>query len=450
MLLVFRSIIAFYIILITLFFPQISRADNCCSVLTTSYTGYGQSTSFSCESSAQMKKSDCDAKNYTSTYLSTISSFKEGAKCNDQKNECVAFEGTTATQSLDEEKRKLNSSSLEPITFKFNVPLPGLSNTLLIDKTSLPDYIIYVYKFVVGVTGLLAVFMITVGGIIWIFAGGNASKIGQAKQYITGSVVGILLSLGSYSILYIINPSLVANSFPNIPTVKKVELAIMSSSDYFTATGVKLKTGPELIALAKKLAKDFGVEYCVLYTILATESQANPGAIGFDEDVRNASIGSRRTFVNNSCTQTHSGQVVGKCEITGGAINDDRCMINFNKGTCPKGQSYYSQRFKDCKQSDLCLDWRYTRGIGMFQASVWNKCTVGGESTVCVDAGKKKFTPREFLKPENQYEWFANSWNSYYCPKGSSIYSCWVRYAGADNAFVKKKQAVYNDCKKSN
>ena len=450
MLLVFRSITAIYIILTALFFPQISKADSCCSVLTTTYSGYGPSTSFTCESSAQMTKSDCDAENYTSTYLSRVSSFKENAKCNDEKNKCIDFDGVTATQGLDEEKRKLNSPNLDPITFKFNVPLPGLDNTLLIDKNSLSDYVVYVYKFVVGVTGLLAVFMITIGGVIWIFAGGNSAKIVKAKQYITGSVVGVLLSLGSYSILYIINPALVANSLPSIPTVKKVELAVMSSSDYLLASGEKLKTGPELIALAKKLSKDFGVEYCVLYTILATESQANPGAIGFDEDVRNKSIGSRRVFVNSGCKQTHSGQVVGKCEVISGAINDDRCMINFNKGTCPKGQSYYSQRFRDCKQSDLCLDWRYTRGIGMFQASVWTKCTVNGESTVCVDAGKKKFTPREFLKPENQYEWFANSWNSYYCPNGSQIYGCWVRYAGADNAFVKKKQAVYNECKKSN
>lgn len=114
-------------------------------------------------------------------------------------------------------------AELKPINFSFNVPLPGFPAEFVIDSSVLPNYIIWLYKFVFAVAGLLAVFMITIGGIIWIFAGGNSSKVSQAREYITGAVTGLLLAVFSYSILYIINPALVMNSLPEITMVEKVE-----------------------------------------------------------------------------------------------------------------------------------------------------------------------------------------------------------------------------------
>ncbi len=73
----------------------------------------------------------------------------------------------------------------------------------------LADYIGTVYAFGVGIVGVLATVMIMFGGWQWIFAGGNEKIIGSAKEYITSAIIGLVLALGSYLILFTINPQLV-------------------------------------------------------------------------------------------------------------------------------------------------------------------------------------------------------------------------------------------------
>lgn len=195
--------------------PFFAKADNCCSAVTTISSGRGDSsTSYNCSSGADIFENNC--KNEIIIGGGTISrSFLKNAKCDEQKKSCIA-DGTISANAT--------KSVFEPITFTFNVPLPGLPESMVIDSTVLPKYVVWVYKFVLGMTGLLAVFMITIGAITWIFAGGNSASVNKAKQYITGSVMGILLALSSFSILYIINPQLINNEMPKLGAVEKVDL----------------------------------------------------------------------------------------------------------------------------------------------------------------------------------------------------------------------------------
>jgi hypothetical protein len=116
--------------------------------------------------------------------------------------------------------------------FIFNVPLPGFpkGNQFNLDCYSLGDYIKYLYTFLIGVCGLLSLFMIAVGAVMWLFAGGNSGQIGTAKKYITGAITGLLLALASYSILYIINPQLIEIKPIVLPIVKKAMLNICPDS----------------------------------------------------------------------------------------------------------------------------------------------------------------------------------------------------------------------------
>ncbi|MCX6797815.1 MAG: pilin, partial [Candidatus Falkowbacteria bacterium] len=70
------------------------------------------------------------------------------------------------------------------------------------------EYIGGVYKYASGVAGILAVIVLMIGGIIWLISGGDATKIGQSKELIIGSISGLVLLLCSYVILYQINPGL--------------------------------------------------------------------------------------------------------------------------------------------------------------------------------------------------------------------------------------------------
>jgi hypothetical protein len=129
----------------------------------------------------------------------------------------------TANQTQSTTKTK----TLDPIRFNFNVPLPGFDQQLVVkatDSSTLADYIFWLYKFLVGVAGLLALFMVTIGAIVWLFANGDGGQISTGKNYITGAIIGLLLSMASYSILFIINPQTVLNKFPDISKVNETEI----------------------------------------------------------------------------------------------------------------------------------------------------------------------------------------------------------------------------------
>lgn len=73
----------------------------------------------------------------------------------------------------------------------------------------LGNFVSQMYVFAVGLSGIAATIMIMVGGFLWLTAGGNNSQIENAKRYISSALLGLSLMLGSYVILYNVNPKLV-------------------------------------------------------------------------------------------------------------------------------------------------------------------------------------------------------------------------------------------------
>lgn len=95
------------------------------------------------------------------------------------------------------------------------------------------EYIAGIYKYAVGVVGILATVILMVGGVIWLMAGGDASRITEAKAWITAAITGLVIMLCSYVILYQINPDIIgAVSKPLELTIvqKTAELASEKSS----------------------------------------------------------------------------------------------------------------------------------------------------------------------------------------------------------------------------
>ncbi len=202
-----------------LLLPNNVLAGNCCEKVITTYAGgmsggsIGNSVE-SCANGESLTKDECASG--VDSYSRTKATFLENASCNAEKTKCVADVAITEPAKTE--------PVFTPINFTFNVPLPGLESTMEVNPGVLPKYIEWLYRFIIGIAGLLAVFMITIGGLMWIFAGGNGSKIGKAREYIFGAIIGLLLAIFSYSILYIINPELVVNKFPDLTKVEKVEI----------------------------------------------------------------------------------------------------------------------------------------------------------------------------------------------------------------------------------
>ncbi|MCF6276765.1 MAG: hypothetical protein L3J07_02865 [Candidatus Magasanikbacteria bacterium] len=134
----------------------------------------------------------------------------------------------TSTQSFIQN----NLSEIEAILNKpqLQIKIPGLSfsgeglKAVEDDDGSkyfvvpfLGEYISAVYKFAVAAGSIFAVIMIIVAGLQWMIpgnitsSGGGDSKetINKAKKRIAGAVTGLILLVGSYTLLYTINPNLV-------------------------------------------------------------------------------------------------------------------------------------------------------------------------------------------------------------------------------------------------
>lgn len=136
------------------------------------------------------------------------------------------------------EEQPCKNPPKEPVKFFPQITIPG---TTLFDKTksegekpegitidcnSIAKMVADTYKFIAGTAGIAAVIVMMAGGYIWLFAGGNASKVGEAKSLIGSAVLGLFLVLGSYMILNLINPELIKlKSLDQIAGIKPIPVS---------------------------------------------------------------------------------------------------------------------------------------------------------------------------------------------------------------------------------
>jgi hypothetical protein len=66
-----------------------------------------------------------------------------------------------------------------------------------------------VYIWSIGIAGLLALFMMILGGYFYMTAAGNAQQAAKGKEFIMSALIGVVLLLGAYVLLNTINPNLV-------------------------------------------------------------------------------------------------------------------------------------------------------------------------------------------------------------------------------------------------
>jgi len=105
--------------------------------------------------------------------------------------------------------------------YKFQIPI-GKLKEMNINGNSIGIYISEIYKYLIGIVGILATVVIMIGGVIWMTAGGNASRIGEAKAWIGGALMGLVLALSSYTILNTIDPDLVSLKNINVTPIDEI------------------------------------------------------------------------------------------------------------------------------------------------------------------------------------------------------------------------------------
>jgi hypothetical protein len=86
--------------------------------------------------------------------------------------------------------------------------IPGASG----QTACFPDYLKQIIGFGFAVIGILAMFMICIGAYQYLMAAGNIGKLENAKETIASALLGLVLGLTAWIILYKINPDLVSMS----------------------------------------------------------------------------------------------------------------------------------------------------------------------------------------------------------------------------------------------
>lgn len=94
-------------------------------------------------------------------------------------------------------EQKVHGISIEPGA---EIPVKG---------TTFAYYMIAIYEWSIRAIVILAIIMIMFAGFSWMTAGGSATAIGKAKTQITSAFIGLILAIGAYTLLNLINPSLV-------------------------------------------------------------------------------------------------------------------------------------------------------------------------------------------------------------------------------------------------
>lgn len=92
-------------------------------------------------------------------------------------------------------------------------------------------YIALVYQWVVAFAAVLAVLAFTYAGVLWLIAGGDSGKVNESKKIMGSAVAGLLIALGSYLLLAVINPDLVNFKAIKIPGIENIALDLKAAQD---------------------------------------------------------------------------------------------------------------------------------------------------------------------------------------------------------------------------
>lgn len=111
----------------------------------------------------------------------------------------------------------------------FQIPIPGLPSVSGADITSgkaLALYIGSAHRWLVGFALVLAVLAMTWGGVQWLLSRGESGKIQEARKVIWNALFGMLIALGSYIGLAIINPDLVSFKPLSVKPIQPINLEL--------------------------------------------------------------------------------------------------------------------------------------------------------------------------------------------------------------------------------
>jgi len=119
------------------------------------------------------------------------------------------------------------------------VEYPGVGEEEITTSTTIEEYTVYIFKFSLIIAAIAAFAVLIYGGFRYVTSAGNPSAMDDAKKWILGGIIGLILLLCSWLILIIINPELPRPELGELKPVGGIYLINEKNEKrYFYSTGL--------------------------------------------------------------------------------------------------------------------------------------------------------------------------------------------------------------------
>ena len=231
-----------------------------------------------------------------------------------------------------------------------------------LNNPNILEYLKNIYTFAIAIAGGLAVIKIVYGGIQYMLSDVVTNKT-NAKNEITSAVIGLLVALGSATLLYTINPALLTLNFSMAPTAEMVGsgqelMAVWVKNDPTVAAFAKPGgSTAQAIAAAAQFAKDNpmqnseygstnGGRTACVYTVnqIVNSATGAPASQGLDiPGLENTLQNSDRfSYAGNDLSMLQDGDIVvsnnGSRRHTGIVVNGQILNNDSNASEASGGQ----------------------------------------------------------------------------------------------------------------
>ncbi|MDD5110343.1 MAG: hypothetical protein PHI63_03960 [Patescibacteria group bacterium] len=134
------------------------------------------------------------------------------------------------------------------LNFNAQVTIPGsdtnaqpfqAGKSTPVTNNLLGQYIVTVYRFGIWLAIFLAIVMTMVGGFMWTLAGGNPSRVTEAKNYIGSAMTGLVVALTSFLLLQTINPRLITIGLPDLANAELSDVGCCCFSVDYSSKAVQ-------------------------------------------------------------------------------------------------------------------------------------------------------------------------------------------------------------------
>ena len=118
---------------------------------------------------------------------------------------CSADGKDFCCKNTDPDPNDTPATSISSFKYTPLEPIPGAEG---IDGSTLAGFLQSLYVFALWSAGVMAMFMIGIGGFWYLTSAGSTARVASAKTIITNALVGLLVLMFTWLILYVINPDL--------------------------------------------------------------------------------------------------------------------------------------------------------------------------------------------------------------------------------------------------